>query len=242
MFEDSLVESCGQLASGRRRWITVGSVAVQGLIAAGIVAVPLLHPEALSFRTLAPAIVVPPMRKPPVVVVEKRLVAASSAASFAPRIEQMEMHTAILPSMRPVDGPEPVLAEPGFMRLGAMVGPGGGVSGLVGVPARRVAVVAAPKQALSVSSGVSAGLLLGEIRPAYPRIAVAAHVQGVVVIEATISKMGTIESAHVLRGPAMLAGAAIEAVRAARYRPYLLNGEATEVRTTVTVNFRLGDG
>jgi protein TonB len=29
-------------------------------------------------------------------------------------------------------------------------------------------------------------------------------------------------------------------VRGARYRPYLLNGEPTEVQTTISVNFRLG--
>ena len=83
-------------------------------------------------------------------------------------------------------------------------------------------------------------MLIGEIRPVYPRIAIAARQEGVVVIEATISKSGTIESARVVSGPAMLAGAAIEAVKAARYRPYTLNGEATEVQTTVTVNFKMG--
>jgi protein TonB len=83
-------------------------------------------------------------------------------------------------------------------------------------------------------------MLIGEIRPIYPRIAIAARVEGMVVIEATISKTGAIESAHVISGPAMLAGAAIDAVRMARYRPYKLNGELTEVQTTVTVNFKLG--
>jgi protein TonB len=83
-------------------------------------------------------------------------------------------------------------------------------------------------------------MLIGEIRPVYPRIAIAARQEGIVVVEATISKTGTIESARVVSGPAMLAGAAIEAVRAARYRPYRLNGELTEVQTTVTVNFKIG--
>jgi protein TonB len=38
----------------------------------------------------------------------------------------------------------------------------------------------------------------------------------------------------------MLQDAALQAVRAARYRPYLLNGQPTEVETTVSINFRLG--
>jgi protein TonB len=55
-----------------------------------------------------------------------------------------------------------------------------------------------------------------------------------------ISKAGRIESLHAVSGPEMLRGAALAAVQAARYRPYLLSGEPTEVQTTVTVVFRLG--
>jgi protein TonB len=38
----------------------------------------------------------------------------------------------------------------------------------------------------------------------------------------------------------MLRQAALDAVSAARYRPYLLNGQPTEVETTITVVFTLG--
>jgi periplasmic protein TonB len=44
----------------------------------------------------------------------------------------------------------------------------------------------------------------------------------------------------VVSGPEMLRKAAADAVAAARYRPYLLNGEPTEVRTTYRVVFSLG--
>jgi len=37
----------------------------------------------------------------------------------------------------------------------------------------------------------------------------------------------------------MLAGAAVDAVRQWRYRPYVLNGQAVEVETEITVNFVL---
>ncbi|WP_433964928.1 energy transducer TonB [Tunturiibacter gelidiferens] len=93
---------------------------------------------------------------------------------------------------------------------------------------------------ISVSSGVSQGLLIAPIRPAYPAIARAAHVEGTVVVEAVISRSGTIDNLHVLSGPVMLQNAAMDAIRAARYRPYRLNGEAVDVQTTITVNFRMG--
>jgi protein TonB len=83
-------------------------------------------------------------------------------------------------------------------------------------------------------------MLLAPIRPVYPGIARAAHVEGAVVIEAVISQTGMIENLQVISGPAMLRSAAIEAVREARYKPYRLNGVATEVQTTITINFRMG--
>jgi protein TonB len=61
-----------------------------------------------------------------------------------------------------------------------------------------------------------------------------------VVLQATISKSGTIENLRVASGPAMLGQAAMDAVREWRYRPYLLNGEPVEVETTVNVVFTLG--
>ncbi|MGA2219181.1 MAG: energy transducer TonB, partial [Terracidiphilus sp.] len=65
-------------------------------------------------------------------------------------------------------------------------------------------------------------------------------VQGTVVLEAIISKQGTIESLRVVSGPPMLQQAARDAVSAWRYRPYLLNGEPVAVETTVNVVFTLG--
>jgi protein TonB len=38
----------------------------------------------------------------------------------------------------------------------------------------------------------------------------------------------------------MLQAAALEAVRSARYRPYMLDHQPTEVETTFSINFRLG--
>ncbi|HEX9198290.1 MAG TPA: energy transducer TonB, partial [Acidobacteriaceae bacterium] len=123
-------------------------------------------------------------------------------------------------------------------------GPGGGgpaaILSVLG-PEPAVSVVRAkPAGVTRVSKGVSEGLLITAIRPVYPPIAVAARVQGEVVMEAVISKAGRIESLHAVSGPQMLRGAAMAAVQAARYRPYLLSGEPTDVQTTITVVFKLG--
>jgi protein TonB len=83
-------------------------------------------------------------------------------------------------------------------------------------------------------------MLLTPIRPVYPVVARAAGVSGQVVVSAVISNTGTIESLKVISGPEMLRRAALDAIQAARYRPFLLNGQPVEVQTTITVSFRLG--
>ena len=70
--------------------------------------------------------------------------------------------------------------------------------------------------------------------PRWPR---AARVQGVVLLNATISKEGTIKDLKVISGHPLLNQAAMEAVRQWRYKPQMLNGQPIEVITTITVNF-----
>jgi len=94
-------------------------------------------------------------------------------------------------------------------------------------------------QTLSVSQGVSQGLLYKKIAPSYPQNALRMHIEGAVELLATISKEGNISHIKVLSGDAQLARAASDAVKQWKYKPYLLNGEPVEIQTQVTVNFKL---
>jgi periplasmic protein TonB len=68
----------------------------------------------------------------------------------------------------------------------------------------------------------------------------AARIQGPVVLAAIISKDGTIENLRLISGHPLLVHSAIDAVSQWRYKPYILNDEAIEVETQITVNFVLG--
>ena len=92
-----------------------------------------------------------------------------------------------------------------------------------------------------VSNGVSQGLLLTKVQPIYPPDARAARIQGTVLMKATISTAGDVESLELISGHPMLAPAALEAVKLWKYRPYLLNGKAVTVETQITVNFALAE-
>ena len=84
------------------------------------------------------------------------------------------------------------------------------------------------------------GLLLEKVPPVYPPEARAKHISGTVVLHAIIGKDGHIASLSVLSGPDILAEAAMDAVRQWIYKPYLLNGEPTEIDSTMTLNFNIG--
>jgi TonB family protein len=96
-----------------------------------------------------------------------------------------------------------------------------------------------PSQPVKVSGGVMAGQVLSSTPPIYPPIARAANVSGAVVLHAIIDDKGTVKNLQAIAGPEMLRFSAIDAVRQWRWQPYMLNGEAVLVDTTVTVNFDL---
>jgi TonB family protein len=98
-----------------------------------------------------------------------------------------------------------------------------------------------PAQRVSISQGVSAGLLISRVPPIYPPLARNARIQGSVVMKALINQTGDVVSLELISGHPMLAPAALDAVRQWKYRPYMLNGNAVEVETQVIVNFTLSE-
>ena len=92
---------------------------------------------------------------------------------------------------------------------------------------------------VNVSSGVMAANLLSGPKPGYPALASLTHTQGNVVMQAVISKSGTVEHLRVIKGHRLLRGAAKSAVRNWRYRPYKIGGVPVEVATIVSVDFSL---
>ena len=94
-----------------------------------------------------------------------------------------------------------------------------------------------------IGGGVIAGNRISFVEPVYPRGEIAAHQEGRVVLQTIIGRDGRIHSLRPMgaANPDFVI-AAIAAVRQWTYRPYLLNGEPTEVDTTITVNFALNGG
>jgi TonB family protein len=81
--------------------------------------------------------------------------------------------------------------------------------------------------------------LLQRIEPAYPDAARERHIQGQVLLEASVGKEGVVERLNVISGDPQLATAAGDAVRQWHFRPFLQAGKPVEFRTQITVDFRL---
>ena len=73
----------------------------------------------------------------------------------------------------------------------------------------------------------------------YPEWAGTVRIQGTVLIQAIINKEGIIGFLQVISGHPLLVDAALENVRGWQFKPFLLNGEPTEVLTTISLPFRL---
>lgn len=92
---------------------------------------------------------------------------------------------------------------------------------------------------VSISAGVAQGMLISKTSPVYPVDAKSAGVSGTVVLSAIIGRDGIVKDLQVVSGPDLLQQAALDAVKQWRYRPYLLNGDPVEVRTTINIIFTL---
>lgn len=236
MFEDSTFESTGRIRTRSRRWM-MATFLFNGSILLTLILIPLIYPEALPGHMMSILLEAPraPAELPKPVVQE----APRQAFHGAP---QMDGATLVAPRKIPpgitmIGGPE-APAPVTFLAMDAGSDSASGIRQAFQGQHMRVAP-GTPNGPVRLPSVLAAGMLLEKVLPVYPAIAKAAHVEGVVVLQAVISKSGTIENLRVISGHQMLQEAAIDAVSHWRYRPYLLNGQPVEVETTANVIFRL---
>jgi TonB family protein len=97
----------------------------------------------------------------------------------------------------------------------------------------------APAPRIRVSDDVMRGVLTNKVAPVYPPLARQARIQGTVILKVLINRSGDVYDVQLVSGHPMLAPAAVAAVKQWKYQPYLLNGAAVEVETTVQVIFHL---
>lgn len=197
-------------------------------------------PDIMAF--VAPTTAPPPPPPPP----------PPPAVRAAPKTAQAPASTNV--NAAPIEAPSEIKPEPAVEPTGPGVigGVEGGIEG--GVPGGILGGIAgaglpppppppppppAPKQPVRIGGQVTAPALVHRIEPEYPAIAVAAHLEGMVILEATVDGEGRVTEVRVLRSRGFLDKAAIEAVKQWRYQPLTLNGQPTPFVLTVTLTFSL---
>jgi protein TonB len=233
MFEDSTFESTGRIKTRSSRWM-IATFAVNGLIVLALILIPLVFPDALPRQAIQFLMVAP--------VQPTRTMVQVKAQPFHSTSQKIDGHFFAprqIPKTITMVG-EPEGEAPGASLLSVdnePALPGGAADVFRG---RGTSVVHPDvKGPVRVSSMVVEGLIIRKTIPLYPAIARAAGIQGTIVLQATISKSGTIENLRVISGPAMLQQAAVDAVKTWLYRPYKLNDQPVEVETTVNVVFSI---
>ena len=90
-----------------------------------------------------------------------------------------------------------------------------------------------------ISSPVIQAAIVNRVEPLYPALPRQMRRSGCVELHAIIATDGSIQSLAVISGDPLFYASALDAVRQWRYRPTILNGQAVEVDTTISVIYRL---
>jgi protein TonB len=226
--------------SAHRGWSAVASFGFQLMALSLLLLIPLFTVQGPPRLLLWDVVLAPPPAPPP---------APSFVQEHQHRLGNMNGVHLVPPTTIPLtiaQVPEAQApAAPDLHELGVAGETGsrrGGVTNSIGDPATVATPPPppppAPTHPLKISHWAE-GNVIYRVQPVYPPLARQARIQGTVQLRAIISKTGAIERLMLESGHPMLAGAAIDAVRKWRYRPYLLNDQPVEIETEITVNFVL---
>ncbi len=244
MFAESLLETSRDQRS-RRSWITFTSFGLQSVVIGLLLLIPLLTTVGLpSSRVLQPPTSFGAPPPPPARSMERQHRAAVVESNLANNVpiapRSIPRHIAIIDE---VEAPPQVSYNTGPGVEGS-TGDATTESVWKGLGSARPAVPQTPPVPTIRKfrpSSLLEGSLIRRVQPVYPPLARSVRVHGAVVLAALIGKEGAIENLRLISGHPMLVPAAIAAVSQWRYKPYILNGEAIEVETQITVNFILSE-
>jgi len=233
MFGDTLLESSSTGCKGKK-WPMATAFTVEAIVGAIVVIVPLLSTGVIPVSARVP--IYTSLKSVAVETVEHVVKPTRSCNGCGPSgarstavvlVSDNQNKIYAGPPVETTDRPE--LARPGPN------GPGKVPTELIGETSAKTDVKLGPRRIVSV---LTEAQLVNRVEPVYPHIATITGVQGQVKLHAIIARDGSIQSLSAISGHPLLVRAALDAVAQWRYRPYYLNGEAVEVETLITVNFR----
>ena len=223
------------------------STTVQVVAVATLIVVPalLVTDQIPEIPTMMAFVAAPPPPAPPPPPPAPRPAAPKPVPAARPIPATSELAAPVV--VPPAIEPEPAAAEyvdegvPGGVEGGV---PGGLVGGVVGglpdVPPPPPPPPQPQRGPIRIGGQIETPALVYRVEPFYPPVAVAARLEGLVILEAIVDRDGTVAEVKVLRSAgAFLDREALVAVRQWRYKPLLLNGQRERFILTVTLSFHL---
>jgi protein TonB len=224
------------------------SLLFHGLLIAGIIVVPLMSeesrlPEVKIYDLLLITPTPPQTPSPP----KGKRSGTRGSGESNPRPVKPKPST-IKRFVPPIDIPEDVVEESiddiaALMNMGDNNKVDGGVIGIdTNIDGPSILGTGSDDVSLSQQvqlTHVQPPRLIKRVAPIYPTVAIKAHIEGVVSIEAVTDIYGRVVKVRVRSGHPLLRAAAVQAVKQWIYEPYILNGIPRPVSFTVNVNFKL---
>lgn len=236
MFAESLLESSGRVQTNQR-WTTLFSLALESLLVGVLVLIPLLQNQGMPRLRWISSVSTP---LPPAPRGVSNPGHGGGGSTEPQPIRPILMQPFRIPSdidRDPDTSGPPTGPEGPNLPFGRADGVDHGTGPILYLPVVPPRPIAPPVRRVSI---VTEGDVIHRVLPLYPPIARRIGAEGPVVLQALISREGTVESLRVVRSAhPTLNEAALEAVAQWRFRPYLLNGVAVEVEAQITVNFML---
>jgi len=256
MWEKTLIETKG--GKKRKWWMFPFSVFIHALVIGIIVGMSYWMVEAVQPPPIPVTLYsAPPPPPPPPPAAAKH---KAEAPKEEPKpVEKVEVPKEVQPTVIPEETPPEdvsggdenqspdVEGQEGGIEGGVEGGVVGGVEGGVpggvigGTPGGVVGGQGTGEEVpMRITAEVKQPELVKKVEPPYPEVARRSKIEGVVVLEAVITKTGTVEEVKVLRSlHPVMDQAAVNAVKQWKYKPAILNGKPVKVYFTVTVNFKL---
>jgi len=245
MFANAIVRPTSPPARRRRRVLTLCSIGLHVIIVVPIATMQLLSPGPLPTTASGPL----SFQLPDIIKLIDVPVAAAPRSDRAAVPASEPVNSNAAPLRAPDDLPavepsEPVRSAGGEKCVDGCV-PGGVPDG-IGTPLPGAGAVPGPPapapampQPIHLHSGMQSPRKIVDVQPVYPSLAVSAHHEGLVILEAILDARGNVTSLRTLRSDPLLDQAALDAVRQWKYSPALLNGVPVPVIMTITVKFSL---
>lgn len=245
MWEKTLIESKGFGRATRARW----TIPVAALLHAGLILIVILvsywrveavqaPQQGLKYMNTIPVAIGPPPLLGQKHIPTRRAQTSSTSAPqnvqstvISPRTNQNSEDSAADRNDETEPGSDFPVGVPSGQPWGepfginlADVGPGNGTA----------------DEPRKMSVNIIEPVLVRSVNPKYPLAAAIAHIEGIVIFEAIITRAGSVDQVKTLRADhPLLEKAARDAVLQWKYKPAMLQGQPVKVYFTVTVKFYL---